>query len=51
MLKLLWSDKNWLSFAMYAIMATTDTEGINVLQGHKFEDIDYATWQLGVKVR
>ncbi len=28
---------------MYASMATTDTEGINILQGHKTEDIDYAT--------
>jgi hypothetical protein len=37
------SDKNWLSLAKYASMATTDTEGINILQGHKFEDIDYAT--------
>jgi hypothetical protein len=44
-LKSLWSDKNWLSLAMYASMAITDTEGINIRQGHKFEDIDYATWQ------
>jgi hypothetical protein len=43
MLKLLWSDKNWLSLAMCASMATTDAEGINILLGHKFEDIDYAT--------
>jgi hypothetical protein len=43
-LKSLWYDKNWLSLAMYASsMATTDTEGINIQPGHKFEDIDYAT--------
>jgi hypothetical protein len=48
---LLWSDKNWLSLAMYASMATTDTEGINILQGHKFEDIDYATWQFRLRVK